>query len=157
MTRPSGRKGRGKAVRAAGKGTRLSRRLPLAVVAAIDASKIIGVRAGGRSDHRFIGIWAVVVDGRAFARSWTLEPEGWYRTFRSDPLGTIQVGERTVRICAVHVRDERIRDAVERAYAAKYSTPASAKYVRGFRAARRREATIEFVRRPASATKSRSA
>jgi hypothetical protein len=123
------------------------RKLPRTIAAALDQSKIFGVRAGARSDHRFIGIWVVVVDGRVFARSWTLEPGGWYKTFLEDPLGTIQVGERQVRIRAVPVRSERVRDAVERAYAEKYSTKASMKYVRGFRTARRREATIEFVPR----------
>jgi hypothetical protein len=52
-----------------------------------------------------------------------------------------------VRIRAVRVRSDRIRDAVERAYAQKYPTPGSRKYVRGFRALRRRESTMEFVRR----------
>jgi hypothetical protein len=75
-----------------------------------------------------------------------LQPDGWYRSFLIDPLGTIQVGPRKVRIRAVPVRSERIRDAVERAYAEKYPTPGSQKYVRGFRTKRRREATIEFVR-----------
>jgi hypothetical protein len=116
-------------------------------VAAIDASRILGVRAGVRSDHRFIGIWAVVVDGRVFARSWTLKPDGWYRTFLTDPMGTIQVGERQVRIRAARVRSARIRDAVERAYAQKYSTRASMHYVRGFRTERRRDTTTEFVPR----------
>ena len=117
------------------------------VVAAIDASKILGVRAGFRSDHRFIGIWPVVVRGRVFGRSWSLKPGGWYRTFLDDPRGTIQVGDREVRIRAVPVRSERIRDAVEEAYAAKYPTPGSRHYVRGFRTKRRREATMEFVPR----------
>jgi hypothetical protein len=45
----------------------------------------------------------------------------------------------------VHVTSERIRDAVERAYADKYPTPGSRKYVRGFRTKRRRDATMEFV------------
>ena len=40
-----------------------------------------------------------------------------------------------------------MRDKVEDAYAAKYDTKASQKYVRGFRTARRREATMEFVPR----------
>ena len=124
-------------------------RFPARLVAAIDEAKILGVRAGAKSDHRFIGIWAVVVDGRVFARSWTLKPAGWYRTFLEDPLGTIQVGAREVRVRAVPVRSERIRDAVEDAYAEKYPTPGSAKYVRGFRTKRRREATIEFVPRGA--------
>src|SRR5262245_25308292 len=125
----------------------MKRRLSRPIVAAIDASKILGIRAGGRSDHRFIGIWAVVVDGRVFARSWTRKPGGWYRTLVDDPRGTIQVAEREVRIRAAPVRSERIRDAIERAYAEKYPTPGSRKYVRGFRTQARRETTIEFVPR----------
>jgi hypothetical protein len=124
-----------------------SRGLPRTIVAALDASKIIGIRAGARSEHRFIGVWPVVVDGRVFVRSWTLKPAGWYRTFLDDPLGTIQVGERQVRIRAVRVTNRRINDAVEQAYADKYPTPGSRKYVRGFRTTRRRESTLEFVRR----------
>jgi hypothetical protein len=123
------------------------RRLPQAVVAAIDASKVLRVRAGARSQHRFIGIWVVVVEGRVLARSWTLEPGGWYRTFLEDPLGEIQVGERRLEVRAARVRSERIRDLVEAAYAAKYPTPGSRQYVRGFRSRRRREATIEFLPR----------
>jgi hypothetical protein len=122
-------------------------RLPRTVVAAIDASKILGVRAGARSDHGFTGVWPVVVAGRVFARSWTLKRDGWYHAFLADPLGTLQIGERRLRIRAVPTRDERLRDAVERAYAKKYATPGALKYVRGFRTMRRRHATIEFVPR----------
>src|SRR4030095_7070743 len=98
----------------------MRKRLPPAIVRAIDESKIIGIRAGRRSTHRFIGVWPVVVDGRVLVRSWTLTSGGWYRTFLEDPLGTIQVGARKVRVRAVRVRSERMRDAVERAYAVKY-------------------------------------
>jgi len=126
---------------------RMTRRFSRPVVAAIDASKILGIRAGAQSDHRFIGIWPVVVDGRVFARSWKQDPGGWYRTFLADRLGTMQVGERELRIRAAPVRSERLRDAVERAYATKYPTPGSLKYVRGFRTQRRRETTIEFLPR----------
>jgi hypothetical protein len=125
-------------------------KLPARVVAEIDEAKILGIRAGARSDHRFIGVWPVVVNGRVFVRSWTLKAGGWYRILLDDPLGTIQVGERQVRVQAMPVRSERIRDAVEEAYARKYPTPGSAKYVRGFRTKRRREATIEFVPRRTS-------
>jgi len=104
-------------------------------------------RRARRSGHRFIGIWAVVVDGRVFARSWTQKPGGWYRTLLDDPLGTMQVGERQFRIRAGRARGKRIRDAVERAYAKKYPTPGSVKYVRGFRTPRRRETTMEFLPR----------
>jgi hypothetical protein len=123
------------------------RTLPRTLVTAVDASKILGVRAGADSTHRFIGIWPVVIDGRVFGRSWSLKPGGWYRTFLDDPRGTIQVGTREVRVRAVPVRSERIRDAVEAAYAAKYPTPGSRTFVRGFRTKRRREATMEFVPR----------
>jgi hypothetical protein len=125
----------------------MTRRFSRPIVTAIDASKILGVRAGARSGHRFIGIWAVVVNGRVFARSWTLKDGGWYRTFLEDPLGAIEIGGRKVRIRAVRTRSTRIHDAVERAYAEKYATPGSRKFVRGFKTQRRRETTIEFVPR----------
>ena len=121
--------------------------LPRTVVSALDASKIMGIRAGSRSHHRFTGVWPIVIEGRVFARSWTQKPGGWYRSFQGDPLGVLQVGERQVRVRAVPVRSERILDAIEDAYAEKYPTPGSRKYVRGFRTARRRAATMEFVRR----------
>jgi hypothetical protein len=123
------------------------RRLPRAVVEAVEASPILGVRAGDRSDHRFIGIWGVVVGGRVFARSWKQSARGWYRTFLADSRGAIQAGGREIRVRVVPARGARIRDAVERAYAAKYPTPGSAKYVRGFRTRRRRDTTVEFVPR----------
>lgn len=122
-----------------------ARRLAPSVVAAVAEAKILGVRAGARSDHRFIGIWAVVVGGRVFARSWTQSEGGWFRTFLEDPAGTIQVGKRRVRVRAVRVRSERIRDAVDKAYTEKYPTPGSVRYVRGLRSPKRRDTTIEFV------------
>jgi hypothetical protein len=125
----------------------MAARLSPTLVRQIDGSKILGIRAGSGSDHRFIGVWPVVIAGRVFARSWTLKPGGWYRAFLDDPLGSIQVGDREIRVRARRVRSERLRDAVEQAYARKYVTPGSQKYVRGFRTARRREATIEFVPR----------
>ena len=117
------------------------------MVAAIDAAKILGVRAGRRAEHKFTGIWPIVVGDRVFARSWTDTPGGWYRSFLDDPLGVIQVGERLVRVRAVTVRTTRLLEAIEAGYAAKYATPASRKWVRGFRTAKRRAATLEFRRR----------
>jgi len=125
----------------------MPRRFSRSIAAAIDESKILGVRAGARSDHRFIGIWAVVVNGRVFARSWTRKPDGWYRTFLDDPVGAIEIGGRSIRIRAVRIRSARVWDAVERAYAKKYPTPGSRRFVRGFKTLRRRETTIEFVPR----------
>ena len=125
----------------------MAKRLSRPVIAAAAAAGIMGIRAGARSEHRFIGVWPIVVSGRLFARSWTLKRGGWYQSFLDDPLGVIQVGERQLRIRAVRVKSERIRDAMDAAYAEKYATKASQKYVRGFRSSRRRDTTIEFVRR----------
>ena len=125
----------------------MPKRLSRPVVAAADASKIMGIRAGARSEHKFVGVWPIVVNGRLFARSWTSTRDGWYRTFLEDPLGTIQVGEREVRVRARRVTSERLLDRIEDAYAEKYDTKASQKYVRGFRTAGRRATTTEFVPR----------
>jgi len=125
----------------------MPRRLSRAIVSAADAGKIMGIRAGKASDHKFIGVWPIVVSGRLFARSWTLTKGGWYKTFLEDPLGTLQIGEREIRVRARRVTSERLRDQIEDAYAGKYNTKASQKYVRGFRTPRRRETTTEFVPR----------
>jgi hypothetical protein len=117
------------------------------VVSAIDQASYLRIRAGARSDHRFIAVWPVVIDGRVFARSWSLEPDGWYRTFLEDPLGAILVGDRQLRVRAVRATSEKIRDAVERAYREKYTTKGSLRSVRGFKTKRRRDPTMEFVRR----------
>lgn len=120
---------------------RFSRRL----VDAIDAASILGVRAG--HEHRFIGVWPVVVGGRVFARSWSGSRDGWFHAFAAEPIGAIQVGDREVRVRGVKVRGQRVLDKMEEAYAAKYTTKASRKWVRGFKTARRRDSSIEFVPR----------
>jgi hypothetical protein len=119
------------------------RRFPGEIVAAIRDGKIIGIRAGSQP-HRFIGIWAVVVDGRVFVRSWTLKPQGWYRTFLEEPRGAIMVGDREIAVRALRTRSERLKAAVDRAYLEKYNTPGSIKYARGLRTAKRRATTTEL-------------
>ena len=117
------------------------------VVAAITKDKILGIRAGS-DEHRFIGVWVVVVDGRVFIRSWGLERRSWYNAFREDPSGTIQAAGRELRVRAVTKVSEKTKAAVDAAYAAKYDTPGAIKYVKGFgRSKRRRDTTTEL--RPA--------
>ena len=58
------------------------------LLATVDATKIFGVRAG--TVHRFVAVWAVVVDGRIFVRSWSDKPDGWFRAFLEEPLGALQ-------------------------------------------------------------------
>lgn len=113
------------------------------VIDAAEASKIVRVRAGDA--HRFIGVWVVVVERRIFIRSWSVRTGGWFEAFMEEPRGAMQLGGRTFAVRAIRTRSERLKSAVERAYAAKYMTPASRKYVRGFKTHRRREATVELV------------
>jgi len=121
------------------------RRFSKPVVAAITKDKILGVRAGS-GDHRFIGVWMVVVDGRVFIRSWGLERRGWYTTFREDSTGTIQAAGRELRVRAVTSVPEKTKAAVDAAYAEKYNTPGAIKFVRGFkRSKKRRDTTTELV------------
>jgi hypothetical protein len=54
---------------------------------------------------------------------------------------------KSLGIRAVRARGERIRDAVDSAYAEKYNTAGSIKCVRGFRRPKRRGTTLEFVPR----------
>ena len=120
------------------------RRFPRALVVAIDEGPILGIRAG-RAAHRVIGIWAVVVEGRVFVRSWSLKPRSWWRTFLEDPRGIIEVGGRTIPVRAVQTRSLRLKDAVDRAYLEKYHTPGSLKFARDLGRKKSRETTTELV------------
>src|SRR5687768_2434526 len=99
------------------------------VVDSIRDGKILGIRAGTKP-HRFIGIWAVVVERRVFVRSWSLKPRSWYRTFLEEPRGTINVDGREIPVRAVQTRSERLKKAVDEAYLSKYNTPGSVKYAK---------------------------
>ena len=114
-----------------------------AVVEAVRNSKILGVRAG--TEHRYTGIWAVVVEGRVFVRSWNDKPTGWFGAFRKQPSGTIQVGELEIPVRAKLARSARIRDAITVAFGEKYNTKGSRKWVEGFAEPARVVTTLEFI------------
>lgn len=120
------------------------------IVEALRKAKILGVRAG--TEHRYTGVWVVVVDDRVFARSWSDMPTGWFRAFKREPVGTIQVGDSENSVQAQQVRSARIRDAVTKAFGEKYNTKASRKWVDGFAEPERAVNTIEFVPKGGAAT-----
>jgi len=123
-----------------------TRRFSKPVLADLDSGKVLGIRAG-ITPHRFLGVWMVVVGGRLFVRSWNDKPTGWHRAFALDPRGAIQIGTRTIPIRARHVRGAALMREIDRAYAAKYRTPGSKKYVRGLASPRRQETTTELLPR----------
>jgi len=122
------------------------RGFPKEVLAAIRDGKILGIRAGLKP-HRIIGIWAVVVENRVFVRSWSLKQRSWYRTFLEDPVGVIEVDDRKIPVLAVFTRSERLKAAVDRAYAEKFNTKGSLHFVEGFREKTRRDTTTELCPR----------
>lgn len=121
-----------------------SKRFPADIVATIRDGKILGIRAGTQP-HRIIGIWAVVVEGRVFVRSWSLKPRSWWRTFQEDPEGIIQVGEQQLPVRAVSTRSDRLKDAVDRAYLEKYNTKGSIQYAKDMGSEKSRATTTELV------------
>jgi hypothetical protein len=122
-------------------------RFPDDLLAAIDEGKTLRIRAGSEP-HRFIGIWAVVVEGRVFVRSWSLKPRSWYRTFLTESVGAIQIARREVAVRAVQTRSERLKAAVDGAYLAKYHTAGAIKYARDLGGEPSRSTTTELVPAP---------
>lgn len=120
------------------------RHFPSPILAAIRDGSILRIRAG-RQPHRFIGIWAVVVERRVFVRSWSLKPRSWYRTFLEDPVGAVQVAGREIPVRAVQTRSERLKDAIDSAYLEKYRTPGSIRYARDLGRAKSKATTTELV------------
>jgi hypothetical protein len=120
------------------------RRFPANVLSIFRNSRMIGIRAG-TEPHRFTGIWFVLVDDRVFVRPWNDEPGGWHRAFGREPRGTVAVSQREVAVRARKVAGNRLLDAIDSAYAEKYDTKASQKWVRGLATPRRRKTTTELL------------
>lgn len=122
-------------------------RFPADLLAIIQKEKILGIRAGREPAHRIIGVWAVVVEGRVFVRSWGRNVRGWHRVFLEDPYGSLFVGKREIPIRTVQTRSERLKDRVSQAYQEKYHTPGSIQYVKDMSRKKSRDTTTELVPR----------
>ena len=112
-------------------------------LAEIENTGYFYIRSG--SDHRFIAVWVVVVDDRVLIRSWNDKPTGWFRAFQKDPRGSVKVGVKKLRVRARKVRSAKLIAAMDDAYAAKYTSKANLKYVKGFRARKRQATSVELV------------
>jgi hypothetical protein len=104
---------------------------------------MLGIRSG--AEHKFTGIWFVLIGERVFVRPWFDKPSGWRRALLKDPSGAILVSGREIPVRARKTRGEGLFDRVDAAYAEKYSTKASRKWVRGFARPRRRRTTTELL------------
>jgi hypothetical protein len=108
---------------------KVTTRFPHDVLALLRKAKGLHIRAGSGT-HRFIGIWFVMVNVRVFIRSWSVKPNGWYRTFRKDARGAIQTKNGEIAVRAIPVQTKSLRDAVDRAYLDAYNTPGALKYAK---------------------------
>ena len=117
------------------------------ILSAIQKERILGIHAGSDLTHRVIGIWTVVVDGRVFVRSWSMKPRSWWRTFLEDPYGEIFVAKRKrgIKVRAVQVKSEKMKDKVSAAYREKYNTPGSIGYVEDMSRSPSRDTTTELM------------
>ena len=118
-------------------------RFARAALRTIDETRYFSIRSG--TEHRYIGIWVVVVDGRVFVRPWNDRRTGWYRAFLAERRGSVKIGQRDVQVRARPARGEKLNDAVDRAYSEKYTTKPNQKYVKGFATAKRRATTLELL------------
>src|SRR5215469_17041296 len=110
----------------------------------LEKSKGLKIRIGP-GGHRFIGIWFVMVKNRVFVRSWSLKPEGWYRTSLKQPRGKIQVAGHEIAVSAKRITSKSLRDEIDRAYLEKYSTPGALKYAKDLGSVKSRATTIELA------------
>jgi hypothetical protein len=90
-------------------------------------------------------MWAVVVEGRVFVRSWSVMPRSWYRTLLEEPRGMLKVGERKASFRAVRTRSAVVKAAVDRAYRAKYDHVGDLPYTRDMTGRTSRATTTELV------------
>jgi len=118
-------------------------KFPKEVVDAFTNAKIVGVRSG--TQHKYTGVWVAVVNGRVYARSWNDKPTGWFRAFKTEPEGMVQVATLELPARARFPRSARVLGAVTNAFAQKYNTKGSRKWVEGFADPARELTTIEFV------------
>ncbi len=123
----------------------MSARFTKRLLSLLDASPALRIRAG--ADHRFLGIWVVVAKGRVFVRPWNDDPRGWRRAFLEEPRGAIRIAalKRDIPVRARPARGELLWDAIDAAYAAKYATKGSQKWVRGLVDPKRRKTTMELL------------
>lgn len=122
-------------------------RRPSPLVSQVRDAWSVAIRAGRRS-HRFIRIWAVVVAGRVFARSWSVSSGGWYEALVAERHGVLRVGRNVVPIRAVRARGEALKAAVDRAYLRKYPRAGEARYARDLCRPRSRATTLELRLEP---------
>jgi len=132
------------------------RQFPNIILAELRRAKGLRIRAGN-GQHNFIGIWHVLIKDRVFVRSWSVKPDGWFQTFLEEPRGAIRLADQEIPVRAVRITNERLRDAIDRAYLEKYNTSGALKYAKDLGLPKSRGTTIELVPSPSKSQTGRAA
>jgi hypothetical protein len=76
-----------------------------------------------------------------------MKPNSWWRTLLEDPNGEIFVSKRKrgIKVRAVQVQTEKLKDVVSAAYREKYNTPGSVGYVADMSRKPSRDTTTELI------------
>ena len=114
------------------------------ILNAVRKAQVIGIKAG-KYPHRVIAVWAVVVKNRVYIRSWSLSNHSWYTAFRENPIGELHISGRKILIRPVFVRSEPLKAEVSAAYAEKYHTAGSARFVKEMSGRKSRNTTTGLV------------
>lgn len=124
----------------------IMKKFPKAFLKCINETQMTGVRAG-KDRTKFTDIWMVEVNGRIFARSYSLSERSWYTTFLNGNDGDIKCGKEIIPVKGVKPPDiNAITEAINKAYEEKYLVKSyNKKWVDGLCEPKRIERTMEFI------------
>ncbi|ASW56346.1 DUF2255 family protein [Plantactinospora sp. KBS50] len=91
----------------------------LRAIASRDDFRIAPFRADGVTPGTLIWVWSAVVDDGVFVRS-ANPASRWFAAARSQRAGIAESAGARLAVRFDHVLDERLRDRVDEAFAAKY-------------------------------------
>lgn len=80
----------------------------------------ISTRRVDGSLHGYVPIWAVIVDGGLYVRSYRGGDGAWYRHATAHPIGAIRAGGRRLEVIFAPAGQD-VCPAVDAAYRAKYA------------------------------------
>src|SRR4030095_14020408 len=122
------------------------KRFPKSFLNCINETQITSVRAG-KDREKFTGIWMVEVDGRIFARSYSLSDRSWYTALLNGDSGDLKCGKEIVPVKGVKPPDMYIiTGAINKAYEKKYLVKGyNKKWVDGLCQPERVARTMEFI------------
>ena len=122
------------------------KKFPKAFLKCINETQITSVRAG-KDRTKFTGIWMIEVNGRIFARSYSLSERSWYTTLLGGDSGDIKCDKEIIPVKGVKPADlNTITQSINKAYEKKYLVKAyNKKWIDGLCQPENVARTMEFI------------